>query len=706
LVIVIGLALFAFIAGDAWKVVQPHQSRDVGEVNGEALSVEAYQAMVDEYSEMVKLTQGISSLTDEQSSQLRDQVWGTYVNNKLVEKEAKALGLTVTDAEIQDILNTGTHPIFQMLPFFMNPQTRRFDRDALNKFLVQYAALTPENNSQTAEEIRQVYKVWQLVQKTLRENRLAEKYQAIISKALLANPVGAQDAFDARVNQYNLQMAAIPYSSVPDSTIQVKESELKDLYKQKKEEFKQYQETRDIKYIDVQVTASAEDKAATQKEADEGADQLKAATGDYASVVRFARSETPYVDLFYSKSAFPADVAARLDSVSGAGEVYGPYNSVMDNTLTSFKLIAKDNRPDSIQYRRIQLPANLDATQVTTTADSVYKAIKGGADFAELAKKYGQPGDGEPIWLASSQYERTQLDENSVKYIGAIDDAQPKQLQNMQIGQAHIIFEVMARKAMVPKYKVAVVKTPINFSDETYNRAYNDLSQFVAANGTLEKMEANAEEAGYRLLDRSDLGSAENVIGGVRGTKEALRWVFDKAKPGQVSPLYDRIGNNNDHILVVALARVNPEGYRSINDVQGQLRAELVKDKKAEKIMADLKAANATTLEQYEALPGAVTDTLKLVTFSAPAYIPSLHSSEPLVSAYASAGEMGKLSAPIKGNAGVMVLNKYGEEKLNETFDEKTEETTLENTYTRLASRLMQDLYLKAKVKDDRYKFF
>ena len=33
LVVVIGLALFAFIAGDAWKVLQPHQGKqDVGEV--------------------------------------------------------------------------------------------------------------------------------------------------------------------------------------------------------------------------------------------------------------------------------------------------------------------------------------------------------------------------------------------------------------------------------------------------------------------------------------------------------------------------------------------------------------------------------------------------------------------------------------------------------------------------------------------------
>lgn len=44
LVVVIGLALFAFIAGDAWKVLQPHQGKqDVGEVNGKTLTAQEYQ---------------------------------------------------------------------------------------------------------------------------------------------------------------------------------------------------------------------------------------------------------------------------------------------------------------------------------------------------------------------------------------------------------------------------------------------------------------------------------------------------------------------------------------------------------------------------------------------------------------------------------------------------------------------------------------
>lgn len=131
LVIVIGLALFAFIAGDAWKVLQPHQGKqDVGEVNGKELSAQDYQKMVDEYSEVIKMTNGLNSLTDEQLTNIKDQVWQTYVNNQLIAAEAQKLGLTVTDAEIKAIIEQGTHPLLMQTPF-RNPQTGAFDKDML-----------------------------------------------------------------------------------------------------------------------------------------------------------------------------------------------------------------------------------------------------------------------------------------------------------------------------------------------------------------------------------------------------------------------------------------------------------------------------------------------------------------------------------------------------------------------------------------------
>lgn len=699
LVIVIGLALFAFIAGDAWKVLQPHQSQEVGEVNGESLSAQEYQALVEEYTEVVKFSQGVNALNDDQTNRIKDEVWRSYVNNKLIEAEAKKLGLTVTKGEIQAIIDAGVHPILQQTPF-RNPQTGAFDKDMLKKFLVDYAKMGQNQlPAQYAEYYTSMFKFWTFVEKTLKQSRLQEKYQALVAKALFSNPVEAEVAFNGRVEQSDLLLAAIPYSSVADSLVSVKESDLKAAYDKKKEQFKQMVETRNVKYIDVQVTASPEDKAAIQQEVEEYTAQLNDEPADYTTFIRSTGSETPYVDLFYTARALPSDVVARLDSVA-VGGVYGPYYNAADNTINSFKKLAVASLADSIEFRQIQVMAE-DADKTKTLADSIFNAIKGGADFAELAKKYGQTG--EKNWISSANYEGAQVDGDNLKYITAVTSLPVNELSNLALAQANVILQVTAKKAVKDKYKVAVVKRPVEFSKQTYSKAYNDFSQFIATNNTLDKMVANAEDAGYRLLDNPELYSSEYGIGGVRGTKDALRWAFS-AKVGEVSGLYEC--GESDRMLVVAVAGITPEGYRPLAMVQEQLRAEVVRDKKAEKIMADMKAAGAASFDQYKNLPNAVSDSIKHVTFAAPAYIASLRSSEPLVSAYASIAETNKLSAPIKGNAGVIVLQPYAKEKLEESFDKDAEQTNLASMHARMASQFINDLYLKGNVKDKRYLFF
>lgn len=700
LVIVIGLALFAFIAGDAWKVLQPHQSQDVGEVNGKAVSAQDYQAMVDEYTEVVKFSSGVNALSDEQTNQIKDEAWKRYVENKLVEKEAKKLGLTVSKAELQAIIDAGVHPMLRQTPF-RNPQTGAFDKDMLKKFLAEYSKMNkahmPANYD--AEYYDSMYKFWSFIEKSLVQARLQEKYQALITKSLFSNPIEARDAFDARVDQSNLLLTAIPYTSIADSAITVTEADLKAAYDKKKEQFRQYVETRNIKFIDVQVTASPEDKAAIRKEMEEYTDQLSGIPADYTTFVRSTGSTVPYVDLYYTAQSLPSDVAARLDSVS-VGGVYGPYYNATDNTINSFKKLASTTLPDSIEFRQIQVAAH-DTGKTKLLADSIYNAIKGGANFVEVAKMYGQTG--KPTWISSANYESSNIEGDNLKYITAITTLGQNELTNLPLGQVNVILQVINKKATKDKYKVAVIKRPVEFSKETYNKAYNDFSRFIVANNTLEKMAANAEDAGYRLLDKTDLYSSEHGIGGVRGTKEALKWVFG-AKAGDVSGLYEC--GESDHMLVVGVSSIVPEGYRALALVKEQLRLEILRDKKAEKIMADMKAAGATSFDQYKNMANAVSDSIKHVTFAAPAYVSELRTSEPSVSSYASVAKLNALSDPIKGNGGVFVLQLYAKEKLNEAFNQETEEATLVDTHARMASQFMNDLYLKAGVKDKRYLFF
>ena len=109
-------------------------------MNGKTLTAQEYQKMVDEYTEVIKLTQGVSALNDDQLTQVKDQVWQSYVNNQLIAAEAAKLGLTVSKAEVQAIIEEGTNPLLMQTPF-RNPQTGAFDKDMLKKFLVDYAHL-------------------------------------------------------------------------------------------------------------------------------------------------------------------------------------------------------------------------------------------------------------------------------------------------------------------------------------------------------------------------------------------------------------------------------------------------------------------------------------------------------------------------------------------------------------------------------------
>ena len=699
LVIVIGLALFAFIAGDAWKVLQPHQGKqDVGEVNGEVLSAQDYQKMVDELSEVIKLTNGLNSLTEDQLNNVKDQVWQSYVNNKLIAEQAEKLGLKVTDAEIQSIIDQGTHPLLMQTPF-RNPQTGMFDKDMLKKFLVDYANLNASQMpAQYVEYYQKMGAFWQFVEKTLAQSTLAEKYQNLVTKSLISNPVAAEDAFNSRTEQSDLLLAGVPYSSINDSTVQVSDSEIKDRYNEKKEQFKQLVETRDIRYIDVKVVPSDADRKAVEKEVTEYSNQLASTTADFGTFVRSTGSSVNYSDVPVSKSVFPADVASRLDSTN-VNEVYGPYYNQTDDSFNAFKLLAKVSSPDSIQFRQIQVYADTEE-KTKTLADSIYNALKGGADFAAVAKIYGQTG--EATWVNAQSWEGSELDADNSKFINTLLNQSVNELANLNMGQANLILQVMNKKSMQTKYKVAVVKREVEFSKETYNAAYNKFSQFVAQNTTIDSMVKNAEESGYTLMPRTDLSSAEHYVGGVRSTREALKWIF-AAKPGEVSPLYEC--GENDHLMVVALDKIHEAGYRDINSVAEMLRAEIRRDKKAEKIMEEMKKYNS--IAQVKGMKDAVSDSVKHVTFSAPAYISVTRSSEPVIGAVAAKTAANKVSAPIKGNGGVYMIQVYAKEKGSEKFDAKQEETTLTNMAVRIAgNQLINDLYQKAKVVDQRYLFF
>ena len=696
--IIIGLGLFAFIAEEAFRsceATKNQQRQQIGEVLGNKINVQEYQALVDEYQEVLKMTQGIENLSEEQLNSLKDEVWNSYVNEQIIASEAGKVGLTVTDEELQNIMKEGTNPMLLRSPF-VNQQTGRFDVTMLTKFLADYKK--NGSNPQVAESYQKIYQYWQFIEKQLRSQTLAQKYQALIGNSLISNPISAKMAFDAQNQETDVELASIAYSSVNDNDVQVSESDLKAKYEAEKELFKQMAETRDIKYVDFQVVASAADRQALMATMKDAAEKLQSGANP-AEVVRKAQSQFSYTGIAATKRAYPSDIAAKLDSVS-VGQTVGPFETKSDNTLNVLKLLSKVQMPDSIEYRQIQVGgATLD--EARKTADSIYTALKAGANFEELAQKYGQTGDKQ--WLTSAMYENSNtMDEESKNYLNSINTLGVNDVKNLEFAQGNIVLQVTARKAMVDKYDVALVKHTIDFSKATYSDAYNKFSQYVSENKTIEELEKNAAKFGYQVQERKDMFNSEHNVVGIRATREAMKWIFD-AKEGQVSPLYEC--GSNDNLLVVALTKIHPVGYRSLNDVQDMVKQEVIRDKKFEQIkakfagVADIAAAKAK---------GARIDSVKQITFSAPAFVQATGSSEPALAGAVASLKQGDFSkALIKGNGGAFLFRVIKKaQREGATFDAKAVEKSLSQRAQQAAGRFLQELYQKANVVDNRYLFF
>ena len=700
LISILGFALFAFIAEELFRSCESSRNesrQQVGEVLGDKVNVQDFQKLVDEYTNVIKMTQGRDNLTDDDLNQVKDVVWNTFVQTEIISKEASKLGLQVTDQELQNILNAGTNPMLLQTPF-VNQQTGRFDANLLKKFLAEYKQ-AQTTNPQMAEQYQGIYNFWTFIEKSLRQQVLAQKYQSLLAGCLISNPVSAKMSYTDENQESNIQLASFAYSSINDNKVKISDADLKAKYEELKPRFKQYEETRSIKYVDYQVLPSASDRAALNKTVAGYVQSLKE-TADPVEIVRNSGSLVTYLGIPQTKAAFPTDIVARLDSMA-VGSTSAPVENKLDNTINVVKLISKVQLPDSVQFRAIQVGGATPA-DAAKTADSIFTALKSGAEFEAIAKKYGQTG--EKNWITSNQYQNaTSMDADTKSYIESLNTLPVNEIKNLKLTQGNLILQITDRKAMTDKYVAAVIKKPIEFSKNTYSAAFNKFSQFVSESQTLEAMQKNASKYGYKVQERMDIRNSEHYVAGIHGTREALKWIFETDE-NKVSQLYEC--GDNDHLLVLVMTKINKKGYRSLDDenVKNYVKQEVLRDKKAEMLMAKVKGVNSISAAKAK---GAQVSAVNQVTFAAPVFVQSTGMSEPALSGAVAATAKGKFSSTaVKGNGGVYLFQVLEKKMRPVKFNAKEYEQRQRQKMMQYAGNFMQELYINANVKDNRYLFF
>ncbi|RHU28899.1 SurA N-terminal domain-containing protein [Parabacteroides sp. TM07-1AC] len=698
LVLVVGLALFAFIIGDFLNSGSTYfrQTQErVAKVDGEVIKIQDYQGRIDEMTEMYKMQSGQNNLPEEYMNQIRQSVFDAMVQEVVLDEATAKLGMGVSPEELFDMVQgENISPMIQQMQMFVNPQTGAFDKTALLNFLktIDDDNIASYPADQQAQLI-QARNFWLFWEKNIKRQRLEQKYTTLLSKAVSANVLDAKEAFDAAAENSDIVYAMQSYASIPDSTVEVSKSEIEKLYNQRKELYKQ-KEGKVIKYIAVDIRPSQEDYDKASADIESLKEEF--ATSEKVADIVNENSEVPYMDAFFTENAFDPEMK-QFATTSEVGAVYGP---VFDNDkYRMFKLVDKKMAPDSVKVSHIML-ANGDEARTTALADSLMNVLKNGGNFAELAKEFSADqaaeNGGELGWFT----EITALRGVNEDFKNAVFSTPVNEVVKVKSLYGTHLVKVTEKTANVNKYKVADIDMTVSPSSKTYSNIYNELNQFISKNNDLAKLDDAAKEAGYNLISGVTVTADNQTLGSIKNSRPVIRWAFQNDK-GKISEIFEC----DDKFVIAGIEGTLKEGYRSLASLTPTLRAEIAAQKKGEKISADLKAKNLTSVESYADAMGSRVDSVKFINFGT-RRIAGI-GVEPKLNAMVSVAEVGQVSEPVAGNNGVYVFKVYDRNKDAKEYNEADEIKTLDasNAY-RFGFQAIQSLVNKADVEDNRIRFF
>lgn len=696
LVIFVGLALFAFIASDAWRALEPN-SREIsaGYINGEKVSAIEFQEFQNNFinatktlrmmNEALPEAQRTASFTDEELNALKEQAWQTYTQLQIAAVQAEKLGIAITDEEIEEALNSNSS-------MFMNSFNRQFRSSGIAFDAVSWKEISEAYKNglelgridpYTAE----MHACWDYLANNIRLELLNSKQATLLAKAALPNPALASKNFELNNNTFSIEVAAYPYNEIADSLAMASEKEINAFYEDNKDfVFELPFDTRDIEYISVNIAPSASDRAKAQAEMQEYTDSLKNGYTEYDRLLRMAGCDYTYNDLLWTKDALSEDVQIRIDNAA-LNEVVGPYTNASDNSFNVFKYLRKEEVADSMMIRLILIESQ-DKDILAATTDSLMNVLNGKADFKETAKNYGHV---DSLWFRSQNFYSLGII-TTAKLQGEIYNAPVGKYATAELSpNANMIYQLIAKKGKADVYNIAYIKKEIETSNETYDNIYNKLSEYIATYNNAEQFRNEAFKNGYIVRQQNDVNASTVNIGNIANTSSLINWILsDERNEGEFSAITEC--GNNDKFIVAVVTSINPKGYIPLKKASQAIASRLAIDKKAEIITKELAG------KDFAAICGnnkVKTCTVDMVEYKKATHVPVVNADEPVISAVVANMNVNEISAPIKGNNGVYVVKVTAKNPKNGEFNAETENKYITSNggmfnYDNVAAQLYQ----------------
>ncbi len=588
-VAVIVLCLIGFVLMDAKQGnsrLFGSGSTNVGKVNGETIEMAEFNKKMTQAEAQEEQRTG-QRPSGTRINQIREQVWNQLVAEKIFLKEADKLGITFTPKELSSILlsNDQNNPFLQEQSL-VDPATGRLDVTKAQEALRNIKKFKGEQKEAINAQIIDPLKLTTTV----------GKYSGLIS-ASAYYPSWMQEADKTEAKNFaTISYVSVPYGDISDSTVKVTDEDVKEYVNKHKELFKQ-EAGRTISYVTFSQLANAEDSLKLKAQVESLKAQFAADTNAKAFVARNT-SLVDFDDTYLPKSKIQS---SQVDTIVKypVGSVVGPY--VDGGAYVIAKLIGIKQLPDSAAARHILIPTNNPQTGAPINADStakriadsVFNAIKSGADFATLAAQYSSDGSKDKGGdVGTFEYGKMVPEFNDFAFNSPVGS---RDVVRTQFG--YHVMEVTKHGKLTPAYKIAFVAKDITPSDATINNASLQATKASAVKDAA-AFKDYANKNGLPIV-QSPMVIKENdfSVGALEDARQLVRWAFD-AKKGAISEPFS-IG---DQFVVATVDKIMEEGVQDAATARSGAEVIIRKEKKAAIIKTKLGAS--PTLESAAAAYG------------------------------------------------------------------------------------------------------
>ncbi|MBN8704842.1 MAG: SurA N-terminal domain-containing protein [Bacteroidetes bacterium] len=534
-------------------------SMDAGTVDGKTISREDYSMAIKNLTEQYR--QRNNQEPDAYVDQLiQDEAWKQLVQRQLLDEAIERVGIKVTDEELATWVSSDNPPQF-IRQQFTNEQGQ-FDKARLKE-----AMSNPQNKE-----------VWRQIDQMLREQRVAERYQNLMSQYLVVSPMEVKYKFIGDNSRASVNYIQFNPATIVDSTVVVSDDEIEAAYDKAKEEFKK-KETRKVKYVVFSTLPSKEDSLNALKDAEKMTIDFKVNTNDSAFVTRF--SEKPYSSAFVSRGELSDARDIIFDMAAGSVIQVKDVDGYYIMKAVEFK---KGEDPRFHARHILVKPSGGTVADTLAALEKIknYKAeiqkskLPLEQAFIEHARMFSSDGSapkgGDLGWFKTGQMVKPFED--------AVKSGKPGTLVGpvkTQFGY-HLIYVIGKDDRQV---KVAEVYKSISASGKTQRLVQQNAEDFAYL-ATEDGFETEAETRKIQIQESPEV-EKKTALPGLDFNANLSAWMF-RAKVGDISEVF----NLTDKIVVAKLEAISPEGFQPLDDqLKASLKSRVIKDKKMDLLLEE-----------------------------------------------------------------------------------------------------------------------